>query len=293
MTALFLTAAAPPAIAAGIRHAPPQVDCGALTPALAARAAIGSLNGRAAQARTQAQLGKRGELTGRYLTVGGAGAPISVTLPVESSVGAAVGDLVVYTSHTPASGSEVRAVNLATGCDTRLATPSEIVRSALLDGTATALYFHSVSRTDRADSGITRYDLASGTSVQVLPGLGPKDDIGPIFGTTLRWNLAGTRLAIQSCGFSSCLTRAVDPATGAIATFDIAGQGAFVGMTRAHLVTFASCPGLPCAVLSTDVAYGDVAVLAEDAYVVSLAATADGNGHLSIQTASGNVEIDQ
>jgi hypothetical protein len=293
VAAVILTAAAPPAIAAGFRQAPPQVDCDSVTAGRAARAALGALNGRAAQARSQAQLGKRGELLGRAFSVGGLGPPISVALPVESFVGEPVGNVVVYTRNTPAAGSEVRAINLASGCDTRLASPSDIVRSALLDATASALYVHTVARSDRADAGIARYDLTTGVDAQVLPGLRPKPDFGPIFGTTLRWNVAGDQLAVQSCGFSSCLTRVLDVASGAIAQLDAAGQGGLIGLTRSHLVTFASCPGLPCAVLSTDGATGGVEVLAEDAFAATLRGTTGGNGRVSIQTGSGNLEIDQ
>jgi hypothetical protein len=293
VAAVILTAAAPPAIAAGIRQAPPQADCGSITPVSAARAALGPLNGRAAQAKAQAQLGRRGELLGRAFSVGGAGAPISVALPVESFVGSPVGNVVVYTRNTPAAGSEVRAINLATGCDTRLATPSEIVRSALLDVTAAALYVHSVARSDRADLGVTRYYLASGAATQVVPGLRPDDAFGPIFGTTLRWNVAGDRLAVQSCGFSSCLTRVLDPASGAVIEFDAVGQGGLIGVTSRHLVTFAACPGLPCSVISTDLASGSVDVIAADAFAATLTGTTGGNARVSIQTASGNAEIDQ
>jgi hypothetical protein len=264
-----------------------------VSPAGAARAALGPLNARAGLARAQSQLGKRGELTGRLLTIPNAAGPEqSIALPVESSVAPAAGNLVVYTRHTPTTGSEVRALNVADGCDIQLAAPAEIVRSAVLDPTATALYVHSVTRVDRSDAGVTRHDLATGIATQVVPPLRPSEDFGPIFGTELHWSVAGDSLAVQSCGFNECLTRVLNGAAS-LATYDAAGQGQFIGLTRGHLITFASCPGLPCGVLSADLSSGAVTVLADEGFAATLTPTGGGNARLQIQTSSGSVEIDQ
>jgi hypothetical protein len=260
----------------------------------AARAAIGPLNTRGNAARAQSQLGKRGELTGRLLNVPmPAGAALSVALPVESWVGSAVGSLVLYARHTPGTGSEVRAVNLLDGCDVRLAAPSEIARSAVLDPSATALYVHSVGVTTRADAGVVRHDLASGAVTQVVPPLRPNEEFGPIFGTELRWSAGGDALAVQSCGFQECLTRVLDTTSGAVTTYATEGQGQLIGLTRRHLVTYADCPGLPCAVVSADLSSGGVTVLAEEAFGVTVAPRAGGIAKASVETAAGIVEIDQ
>ena len=102
----------------------------------------------------------------------------------------------------------------------------------------------------------TRFDLASGATALVVPPLRPSDDFGPIFGTELHWSVDGSHLAVQSCGFSLCLTRVLDAASGVLATFDEDSQGAFIGLTVDHLLTYGECPGLPCEVVSTDLGTG-------------------------------------
>ena len=293
LIALMSTAVTPAAMTAGLRPAAISgVDCRAVTPAAVARDALDPPRGRGGSARVLAQLAKRGELTGRVLSAQtAAGAALSIALPVESFVGPTQGDLVVYTRNAPATGSEVRALSLVSGCDTKLASPSEIVRSAVLDPKASAAYVHSVTRIGRADAGVTRYDLATGVAIQALPPLRPADDFGPIFGTDLEWSTGGDALAVQSCGFSSCLTRVLNVATGSLSTFDEPGQGAFIGLTADHLVTFADCLGLPCAVLSADVRTGAVSVLAAEASSATVVPAADGHAVVSIQTPAGNLEV--
>lgn len=293
LIALMSTAMTPAAMTAGLGPAALSgADCRSTTPATAARDALDPPRGQGGSARVLAQLTMRGELIGRVLSVKtDAGTAVSVTLPVESFVGPTQGDLVVYTRNAPVAGSEVRALSLASGCDVKLASPSEIVRSAVLDPIASAVYVHSVTRLGRADAGVTRYDLLMGDAIQVLPALRPADDFGPIFGTDLKWSVDSGALAVQSCGFSACLTRVLDVATGGVSTYDEPGQGASIGLTADHLVTFADCLGLPCAVLSTNLETGNVAVLAAEALSATLIPRADGRAIVSIQTRAGNLEV--
>lgn len=292
LTAMISTAVTPTALSAGLRPQDPvAVDCLTVTPAAAARAALVSPNARAATVGVQAQVDRRGELTGRVIQAQSrAGSPLSIVLPAESFVGPAVGDLIVYTRHK-AGASEVRALNLANGCDTRLAAPTEIVRSAVIDPTAASVYVHSVTRDARADAGVVRYDLVTGRPARILPPLRPPAGFGPIFATSLKWSLTGDNLGVQSCGFSRCLTRVADVTTGAIATFDRPGQGAFIGLTTGQLLTFADCPGQPCAVLSTDVASGAVWVIAEEAYSAEIQSDGRARTVLTIETPAGLEEV--
>jgi len=221
---------------------------------VAARAANDGSN-RGLKATGRSQLSKRGELTGRALNARTAGgAQVAVELPVESFVGESVDDLVIYTKYTPATGSQVRALDLITGCDSLLASPSEIVRSALLSPDGLSLYVHSVKKSGRADAGVTRFDLASSAVTVVVPPLKPNDRIGPIFGTELHFRDDGGALAVQSCGFGECLTRVLDVASGAIATYDQPDQGQLVSLDDKHLVTYAACGAMPCDLLSIDLA---------------------------------------
>jgi len=295
LTAMLSTSVTPAALSAGLRlAAPPVLDCQTVTPASAARGALAAPAEPGALRRVEPRLGKRGELYGRVINARTVeGKAVSIALPVESFVAPAVGELLVYTRYSAATGSEVRALSLVSGCDIRLAAPTEIVRSAVLDRSATHLYAHSVSRAGRADAGITRYDLATGTAVHVLAPVKPPKDFGPIFGTDLRWNIAGDALAVQTCGFSRCLTRVLEIATSNVASYEAAGQGAFIGLTEGHLISFGQCPGLPCAAQSTDLRTGGVSVLAAEAFSAQLKPSGTGSAVVSIETSAGVVEVVQ
>jgi hypothetical protein len=273
--------------------APARVDCKTVTPVAAARSAIAPSGVSPAFATVRAQLNTQGELVSRSLTAqSGSNPPISVTLPTESFVGRPAGDVVIYTRHGTGTGSEVRALNPQTRCDIRLASPTEIVRSAVLDKTASALFVHSVTRATRADAGLVRYDLQSGAAAQVVAPLQPSEEFGPVFGTDLRWSVDGGALAIQSCGMSACLTRVLNLWTGSLRAYAAPGQGAFVALTTDHLVTYAACGGLPCDVLSADLVTGDVNVLASGAIDV-LITPVDSSASLKIQTSTGEMEVMQ
>jgi hypothetical protein len=288
VTAILPAVFGPGVLAAGI----PSPACGSLSPADAARAAVGGPTERGKSAKVRPTLSKRGELTGRSLSFELPFRSVSIALPLESSVSEAFGDTVLVT-RAVAGGSEVRAVNLVSGCDVRLVGMADIARGATVDSTDSALYVHSVSKAGRADAGVTRYDLATGASELVVPALKPVAQIGPIFGTDLRWSLDGAALAVQSCGVRSCLTRVLDITSRDVATYAGRGQGAFIGLTSRHLVTFGTCPGLPCSVASTDLATGSVEVVAEEAFDATVTPTQDGAALLTIDTAAGNLEFAQ
>jgi len=255
LTAMALTSVTPAVLSAGL----PPVSlagyaCVATSPAAAARAATDGSN-RGLEAAGRILLGRRGDVIGRALNARTAnGAQVAVDLPAESFVGDAVDDLVVYTKYVLATGSQVRALDLVTGCDALLASPSEIVRSATLDPSGATLYVHSVKKSGRADAGVTRFDLASGSSTQVLSPLRPNERWGPIFGTELHFRPDGGALAVQSCGMSECITRVLDIRSGTVATYDDPGQGQFISLDGETLVTYAACGAMPCDVVSIDLA---------------------------------------
>lgn len=289
--ALLLTAVIP--AGSRILAAEARADGCSASPAAAARAALRDASDRAF-ARVREQLGRRGELTGRALSVDRAGRPgLNIFLPAESYVAPRVGDLVVYTRDSAVEGSSVHLVDVEGGCDLLVAEPADVVRSAIVDPAASTVYLHSVTRGDRRDNGVHAIDMATGAGRQVVPPLPPSDEHGPTFGTELRWSLDGTALAVQSCGFEACRTRVLDPASGAVVTYDGHGQGAMIGLTNAHLLTFADCPGLPCAVLSVDLASGVSTLLAEDALGASIRAAGNGTATLTIETAAGMLEVTQ
>lgn len=292
--ALLLSAAitASAAIAAASRHSSGLVGSCPDSPGKAAGAAQRDAAQESRTTTTELRLSPRGELIGRVLRLRGGFSEAAIALPVESFVGPQAGSAVVYTRSGGGRGSEVHLVDMETGCDTVIARPSEIVRSAILNSDASAVYVHSVMRGSRRDAGVARYDLASDAMTLVVPALHPVQRTGPIHGTELRWSVDGGALTVQSCGFAECTSRVLDVATGELVRVDGAGQGALIGTTRDYLITFATCPGLPCSVSSFDLESGARNVVATEAFGASVGGGSGGRVLLSIATAHGDVEVE-
>lgn len=281
----------PAALAA--HRVPAADDCSAFD-ATAAGAAARRSTPPLGQLSLADQFGATGELVGSRLELTtAAGRTAVVELPVESSVAEPIGDLLVYTEAPAGEPSSIYALDLASGCEARLATDDQVVRSAVIDPAGSALYVHSVSRVGRDDLGVSRIDLLTGRPQRVLPPLSESDVIGPTFGTGLHWSSGGDALAVQSCGFSSCRTRVLDVASGDVATYDAMGQGQFIGLTAHHLITYADCPGLPCDVLTARRPAGEVATLATGALTAALVRDANGRDVLRIESAAGTEEVEQ
>ena len=289
-TALMLAVVFPSAI----RAVPPNrggepVPCPSFDVPAVARAAAASAPGAAHD--TETLLDSIGSVTGRRLRlVTTNGARVAVTLPPESFVAPATGAVVVHGQHSPSTGSVVRALSLESGCDLVLARPAHVVRSAILDPAGTALYVHAVTADERADAGVTRFDLATGRSTSVLDPLPADDAFGPTFATELRWSAGGSELAVQSCGFSRCRTRIVDIESGHVETFAGAGHGSLIGVTSDTLIAWDACHWSPCAVLAIDRGTGEAATIAEEATGASLAIR-EGHPSVSVETAAGTLEV--
>src|SRR5687768_16410423 len=231
-TALLIAAAFPAALTAGSPTqavGPSAAGCRAFAGAPAIARAATTPRALGATVRDEAQLTGAGEMTGRRLSLQtSVGVPVGVSLPSESFVAPATGNVEVYGLNSAATGSEVHAVDLATGCDVLLARPAEVVRSALLDAHGTSLFVHAVTGLGRSDAGVTRHDLATGATNLAVPALPASEHFGPTFGTELRWSLDGGSLAVQSCGIANCRTRILDTQTGVVATVDEPGHGPLV-----------------------------------------------------------------
>lgn len=289
--ALLLTAAIPVVGFAAGRQSPPPIACPEARDLVAARdrhAAAGR-----AEPRLVAVLSTTGEISGQALSLDTVAGPKTVALPAESFVGKAAGDLLVYTAYSAAAGSSVHLVDLANGCDKVATAAAQIVRSAVLDASGSVLYVHSVSKAGRRDNGVARLNLESGNTTTVVPPIAPSEPFGPTFGTQLAWSVDGAALAVQSCGFAACRTRVLEVASGVIATFDDPGQGAFIALTKNHLVTYGDCLGLPCAALSFELATGQRTTLADSASSVAVTPVTNGDAGLSIETANGTTEVVQ
>ena len=236
------------------------------------------------------ELNDLGELTGRRLSVQpSAGAQLSIALPAESFVARPTGNIVLYGGHSPATGSVVQAIDLASGCDLTLARPAEIVRSAVLDPAGMALFVHTVSRDGRRDVGITRQDLLTGTVSLAVGALAESDAFGPTFGTELRWSVDGTALAVQSCGIGSCRTRILDTLSGLIESID-EPHGPLIGLTGRSLFAFEDLHGLPSRLLTFNRQTGVLTTLVDEAFDAHLEPAGLG-AVLSIETAAGITEV--
>jgi hypothetical protein len=293
-TALLIAAAFPAALTIGPPAAasgPSAAACRAFDGPAAISRAANTARAAEASVRGEAQLSALGELTGRRLSLQtAAGISVDVTLPPESFVAPATGNVVVYGLNSAASGSEVHAIDLATGCDLILARPVGIVRSALLDQAGSALFVHAVTGAGRHDAGITRHDLATGATVPAVPALPASELFGLTFGTELRWSLDGSSLAVQSCGIGYCRTRILDTATGAVETVDEPGHGPLVGLTARTLFVFQELHVLPSPLLAIDRQSGLLTRVAEEVFDASLAQVGT-NAVLTIETTAGKLEV--
>jgi hypothetical protein len=274
------------ALAAVSAPAAASVDC-ASSPSAAARAAINRTTLHAASVAQR--LSTEGEFAGRAIGLNVDGRALTIGLPVDSFVSAPDGDALLYGS--AASGqSDIHLLDAASGCDQVVARLAGVARSAVLDPAGTALYVHGVTAAERHDMGVIRFALDGSTGEQVVPPLADDERFGPTFGTTLRWGTDGASLAVQSCGFESCRTRILEPASGSITTYDGPGQGALITLTPDTLVAFADCPGTPCPVIAIDRAGGAQRVMAAEAWSATPIQTEDGYT-LAIDTAAGTIEV--
>ena len=276
--ALLTLAAAQLAIAAPVLKTSAVTDCS--LPGAAGRASARHQGSSPAVAQ---RFDSRGEFSGRAMSIAGRSSAIS--LPAESFVAQPLGDALVYTIST-AGRSEVHLIDLASGCDALIARPAGVTRSAILDASGSAVYVHSVTFPGRSDAGVTRYALDGSPGQQVVPPLPDDARFGLTFGTQLGWSSEGSALFVQSCAIDACRTRLLDVASTGVVTFDADGQGPIVGVTPQHVVTFAECDGLPCAVLSIDRNNASISTVADEAWSATLVGNA-----VRITTAAGIVVV--
>src|SRR5438105_3798128 len=131
LAAPVVTASLVPSAFAAAPFAMGQADCSGGSAITAGRAALHAPRGRTPAVSANSVLNGNGELYGRALSVlTSQGRGINVSLPPESFVAPTAGSLTVYTTALPGRGSQVRAIDLETGCDILLATSPEAVRSA-------------------------------------------------------------------------------------------------------------------------------------------------------------------
>jgi len=273
------------AAAASVRSCPPESTFYAAVHRAQRRAPIDTA------VALPSKLSATGEVVGRTLALRVAGSLVKqVDLAPESFASEPVGNVVVYGQVDGRNGSNIRAYDVETGCDFALfASTNVAVRGALVSAGLDALYVHSVAVGNRADRGIERIDLTTGSSRLAIPPLAAAEPFGITFATGLRWSAAGDELAVQSCGIHACRTRVLDPTTGDIQLAD-QPHGQLIGLTADRLFAFDTCDEMPCPLESVDRSSGSVTKLGIDAFAARLELVA-GSPVLVADTPAGSREI--
>ena len=219
-----------------------------------------------------------GALNGQRLVLGLDGERVarSMVLAPEAFASGPFGGVVLVGSDDGAT-SRVQAIDVARGCAWPIADERDVVRRATIDPAGTFIYEMRVDRASRADLGIWRRPI-DGTSAsrQVLGPPPPDARFGRTFSTEFTWDVAGDRLAVQSCAEIACRIRVITPGGGPTVTLDSPELGQIVGLDGDLAVTYEACRGLPCPIVSTDLWTGDRRVLAPAAGLAVVVPTADG-----------------
>jgi hypothetical protein len=219
-----------------------------------------------------------GALRGQRLAVGQIGDPIPRTLDLaaESFAAGPFGHLVLVGSDDGAK-SRLEALDVGSGCSWAIAEERSVIRRATIDPAGSAVYEVRVDRATRADLGVwLRPADGPVPARRILGPLMPDPRFGRTFSTEFAWDLAGDRLAVQSCGEIACRTRIISGLGGRPRTLDGPDLGPLVGLDGDRVVTYEACRGLPCPIVSIDLTTGARRVLASDAGLAVLVSTPNG-----------------
>ena len=219
-----------------------------------------------------------GALNGHRLALGLDGERVvrSMVLAPEAFASGPFGGIVLVGSDDGAT-SHVQAIDVARGCAWPLAAERDVVRRATIDPAGTFIYEMRVDRASRADLGIWRRPIDGAVAARQVLGPPPPDvRFGRTFSTEFTWDVAGDRLAVQSCAEVACRIRVITPGGGPTVTLDGPDLGQIVGLDGDLVVTYEACRGLPCPIVSTDLRTGDRRVLAPAADLAVVIRTADG-----------------
>jgi hypothetical protein len=217
-----------------------------------------------------------GELMGQRLRIAwGLRPPRVIDLPPESFAAGPFGRLVLVGADDGLA-SNLMAVDLLRACAHRLASDRAVIRRATMAPDGRAVYMFKVDRATRADLGVWRL-ATDGSETRVLDPVPDDPDFGPTFTTELSWSSEADRLVVQSCGAMACRARLLDTATGRITRLGGPDQGELIGVADGRLVyRSAACRGLPCAVLSIDLASSHRSIVSDEAGLTRVVGTADG-----------------
>ena len=233
---------------------------------------------REAWFRLDPDLDADGALRGQHLRVGVGRDRLGrrLDLPAESFVAGPFGR-VVLVGADDGTVSRIEGLDVANGCSWALATEPEVIRRATVDRAGAWIYEARVERSTRADLGVWRRPMDDGEpSQRVLPPLRADERFGRTFSTEFAWDVAGERLAVQSCGEIACRTRIIGSAGGPAPILDQPDLGPFIGFDGDRFVSYLACRGLPCPIVSTDLTTGGRRALTSAGALAALVVTPQG-----------------
>ena len=188
-----------------------------------------------------------GSLGGERLVLGRFGDPLTRTLdlPVESFAAGPFGRTVL-TGADDGAASRLGLVDVAGGCSWLVATERDVIRRATIDPAGGA----DLRDACRSSHPRRPRDLAppldgAAPAERILDPIGADVRFGITFSTEFTWDLAGDRLAVQSCGEFACRTRLLDPRGGPVPMLDAPDLGLLVGVDGDRVVTYGDCQGCP------------------------------------------------
>ncbi|MEA2610416.1 MAG: hypothetical protein QOG32_142 [Chloroflexota bacterium] len=227
--------------------------------------------------RLDPRLDGGGGLSGQRLTVGldGSGATRALDLPAESFAAGPFGRVVLAGSDDGVT-SRIQAIDVASGCAWTIAEEAAVIRRATIDPAGRSVYETRVDRGSRTDLGVWRRALdGSGAAARVLAPIPVDGRFGRTFTTEFSWQVAGDRLAVQSCGEVACRTRVIS-SEGIGQTLASPDLGTLIGLDGDRAITYAACRGLPCPIVSTDLQTGRRQTIAAAAGLAVVIPTPDG-----------------
>jgi hypothetical protein len=227
-----------------------------------------------------------GTLVGRRVSVSAGGELRARTIDLDAeSFAAGPFDGRVLVGTDDGLASTVSLIDPSRGCAEVIDRTSDVVRRATITPDRRALLEFRVDRASRADLGVFRValDVDGGSPIRVVDPIVADDRFGPTWTTDFAWADDGRQLAIQSCGAIACRTRIVDQTGGVTTMVGDLGQGDMIGLVGGHLVVYESCGGLPCPILSIDIATGEQVVLDDQADQAISTVDTDGVGVVVIE----------
>jgi hypothetical protein len=219
-----------------------------------------------------------GARTGQRVVLGraGDGATRALDLDAESFAAGPFGGATLIGTDD-GRRSRLSLVDLARGCAWPLVVSADVVRTATLAPDGMSLFEFRVDRRTRADLGVWQRALDGSTAPsRALVPIAADARFGPTWTTDFIWSEDARSLAVQSCGEISCRVRILDLDGGGVRLVADPALADVVGLDGDRLVAHGACRGLPCPLISMDIATGSALALDPEAGQAVLSRDADG-----------------